>query len=1096
MPLTLLATSLKRKGFSDITSATELGEYLAHGKYITNPPSHLNFIEFADEGDAVIFQNDCTFVPPLNVPVTLKSPEEPMLLCNLQFNRVEYINSTRVKMYVDESVQGLTSIDDPDTFNGRAEWHQYLKMTSANFDHDRPFWKDRNTKKSEFLESQRERKHICTLTNEERINFTWNADLETRFNPSQHSSDRLPDQTNGWTVFRGWKLLDGEDLSEVNQLTGNQDLVIAEGGIYELHFNIFFYAQAFEYGDGESAFSGTFETRAELTQAVSLYLSTNDDDRNTAAVYYGTIDTWLFDSGLTSFNGLFEDYTLLSDSALTEISLNWDVSNITDFTDMFKGNHKYGIGAVLAINSAWGTSNPTNWSQTNAQLKTAPFETRDQVMAAISGYPTSSAVYGTIDTWLFDSGLTSFNGLFEDYTLLSDSALTEISLNWDVSNITDFTDMFKGNHKYGIGAVLAINSAWGTSNPTNWSQTNAQLKTAPFETRAQLMAAISGLPNGAAQPYPTSAAVYGTIDTWLFDPGLTSFRSIFSAKDISTWPSISNWDVQNVTDMKSMFEGASGLDQHAITGWDVANVEDMSSMFRNCTSFDQNITSWDVSMVEDMSSMFEGCTDIPDGLRQNIQNWTVGNVDYFNDMFKNSGRWPVDTVLAINAAWGTSNPTTQSIAQLLTAPFETPNQVIVAIDLWYTSPATYADTYGNMSSWDFASTLTDFSGLFFRNGAELTTFNEDISGWDVSNVTNMSKMFKGCSSFNRNLASWGQKVGNVTDMTSMFEDCTSMDVTNQESLKHWNVSSVGVTAVNNSELWSVDYCFDSSGYTTLVSGDDNGNSYNPAGVYVTLTGQVGVWNRTKGMVYAWTSPTAVGTNAKYDISGLDSCLDDGGVVYKAKTNVDFVWNITNKNHQAFSPEGHHQYFNSGLDRFQKTNAGYEVTSIRSISFPGPMLGEFRNLPPGAYTMRIFGQTHSEISVPTHISDTGLTSVVNIGQFSAGGQSPASPTATQAYVDFTGLSPEATLYSSSDAIGFSMQPKAGQVVHSMGGVQLKREFEVSRFKDMFKNSSWTTASASVVSQIDAAWGNTTTTNPDTNLIHGNANWWKNEAKLSE
>jgi surface protein len=656
--------------------------------------------------------------------------------------------------------------------------------------------------------------------------------------------------------------------------------------------------------------------------------------------------------------------------------------------------------------------------------------------------------------------------------------------------------MFKGNHKYGISAVLAINSAWGTSNPTNWSQTNAQLKTAPFETRDQLMAAISGLPNGAAQPYPTSAAVYGTIDTWLFDPGLTSFRSIFSAKDISTWPSISNWDVQNVTDMKSMFEGASGLDQHAITGWDVANVEDMSSMFRNCTSFDQNITSWDVSMVEDMSSMFEGCTDIPDGLRQNIQNWTVGNVDYFNDMFKNSGRWPVDTVLAINAAWGTSNPTTQSIAQLLTAPFETPNQVIVAIDLWYTSPATYADTYGNMSSWDFASTLTDFSGLFFRNGAELTTFNEDISGWDVSNVTNMSKMFKGCSSFNRNLASWGQKVGNVTDMTSMFEDCTSMDVTNQESLKHWNVSSVGVTAVNNSELWSVDYCFDSSGYTTLVSGDDNGNSYNPAGVYVTLTGQVGVWNRTKGMVYAWTSPTAVGTNAKYDISGLDSCLDDGGVVYKAKTNVDFVWNITNKNHQAFSPEGHHQYFNSGLDRFQKTNAGYEVTSIRSISFPGPMLGEFRNLPPGAYTMRIFGQTHSEISVPTHISDTGLTSVVNIGQFSAGGQSPASPTATQAYVDFTGLSPEATLYSSSDAIGFSMQPKAGQVVHSMGGVQLKREFEVSRFKDMFKNSSWTTASASVVSQIDAAWGNTTTTNPDTNLIHGNANWWKNEAKLSE
>ena len=167
MPLSLLANSLKRKGFSDVTSATELGEYLAHGKYFTNPNDHLNFIEFVH--DSCIFRRDCTFIPPLNVPVTLKSLGEPVLLCDLQFNRVEYLNATWVKMYVDESAD-LTSIDTV-LFNSRAEWHQYLKITSANFDQDRPFWKDRNTKRSEFLESQRERKHICTLTNEERVNF-------------------------------------------------------------------------------------------------------------------------------------------------------------------------------------------------------------------------------------------------------------------------------------------------------------------------------------------------------------------------------------------------------------------------------------------------------------------------------------------------------------------------------------------------------------------------------------------------------------------------------------------------------------------------------------------------------------------------------------------------------------------------------------------------------------------------------------------------------------------------------------------------------------------------------------------------------------
>ena len=33
-------------------------------------------------------------------------------------------------------------------------------------------------------------------------------------------------------------------------------------------------------------------------------------------------------------------------------------------------------------------------------------------------------------------------------------------------------------------------------------------------------------------------------------------------------------------------------------------------------------------------------------------------------------------------------------------------------------------------------------------------FNQDISGWDVSNVTNMVSMFKDAASFNMDLTSW------------------------------------------------------------------------------------------------------------------------------------------------------------------------------------------------------------------------------------------------------------------------------------------------------------------------------------------------------
>jgi surface protein len=41
-------------------------------------------------------------------------------------------------------------------------------------------------------------------------------------------------------------------------------------------------------------------------------------------------------------------------------------------------------------------------------------------------------------------------------------------------------------------------------------------------------------------------------------------------------------------------------------------------------------------------------------------------------------------------------------------------------------------------------------------------FNQDISGWDVSKVTNMRDMFEDAYAFNQDIGSWD--VGKVTDM--------------------------------------------------------------------------------------------------------------------------------------------------------------------------------------------------------------------------------------------------------------------------------------------------------------------------------------------
>jgi surface protein len=68
----------------------------------------------------------------------------------------------------------------------------------------------------------------------------------------------------------------------------------------------------------------------------------------------------------------------------------------------------------------------------------------------------------------------------------------------------------------------------------------------------------------------------------------------------------------------------------------------------------------------------------------------------------------------------------------------------------------------NISKWDVSS-VTDMYGMFY--GA--ASFNSDISRWDVSSVTNMYIMFNGAASFNSDVSNWN--LGHVTDMYYMYD---------------------------------------------------------------------------------------------------------------------------------------------------------------------------------------------------------------------------------------------------------------------------------------------------------------------------------------
>ncbi|MFT4244519.1 MAG: BspA family leucine-rich repeat surface protein [Candidatus Woesearchaeota archaeon] len=92
---------------------------------------------------------------------------------------------------------------------------------------------------------------------------------------------------------------------------------------------------------------------------------------------------------------------------------------------------------------------------------------------------------------------------------------------------------------------------------------------------------------------------------------------------------LSSWDVSSVTDMSSMFEGATSFNVD-LNSWDVSSVTDMSSMFEGATSFEGDLSSWNVSSVADMSSMFEGATSFGGDL----SSWNVSSVTNMSSMFK------------------------------------------------------------------------------------------------------------------------------------------------------------------------------------------------------------------------------------------------------------------------------------------------------------------------------------------------------------------------------------------------------------------------------------------------------------------------------
>ncbi|XRB12827.1 DUF285 domain-containing protein [Pseudoscourfieldia marina] len=132
----------------------------------------------------------------------------------------------------------------------------------------------------------------------------------------------------------------------------------------------------------------------------------------------------------------------------------------------------------------------------------------------------------------------------------------------------------------------------------------------------------------------------------------------------------------------------------------------------------------------------------------------------------------------------------------------TDEDIYGAVRAWLQDPEDAESQYGHISEWD-VSRVTCMRCLFIRNneslkdcvGNELISkmeemresadkFNDDISRWDTSSVTDMSAMFSGASSFNQPIGAWD--TSSVTSMSAMFWHASSFN----QAIGAWDTSSV------------------------------------------------------------------------------------------------------------------------------------------------------------------------------------------------------------------------------------------------------------------------------------------------------------------
>ena len=505
-------------------------------------------------------------------------------------------------------------------------------------------------------------------------------------------------------------------------------------------------------GVGYMAYAGA--TNLVGTAADAPIISTPDTTfyyALAASTFRGNVDNW-DTRNVNSLSSCFQN-----NSVFNQPVGNWNVEKVTSMENAF--------GSCTTFNNG-GSTNINNWRPISCSNFNSMFVGANAFNQPIGNWPLSA------------SNIT-LNGMFQN----------NISFNqnigaWDVSRVSSMNNLFFYGGPFNNGGSPDINN-WRPTSCTNFGFTFSVSSTFNQPLGNWVFSTSSTIDMGGM--FYAASIFNQNLGAWNVEK-VTSMNSLFynSAFNNSGSTSINNWRPISCSNFGSMFRGAPF--NQPIGNWPLsASSINMTEMFYQNSAFNQNLGSWNVEKVTNMSSMFLGATLFNNSGSNSINNWRPVSCSNFSNMFQSAtafnqpiSNWPLSAsninmqlmfgfASAFNQDLGSWDVSRVTNMNYLFSGGAFNNSGSTSINNWRPiSCSAFNQTFAFCSfnqpigNWPLSASNIDMSYMFIQNAS----FNQPLATWDTSRVVSMNNMFDYATAFNQDLGSWN--VGNVTTLSNFM----------------------------------------------------------------------------------------------------------------------------------------------------------------------------------------------------------------------------------------------------------------------------------------------------------------------------------------